>query len=85
VGKRRVRGLKRVGGATPAKEAAPHDPSLYLEQDEQTGVSSFQGVAVDADILVAAASAYLSALNRLLSADDAKNAIVGAGEIGTGV
>lgn len=78
-GKRSVQGLKRIRGADGAiiEEAAGEldDPEL------QGARSQYVGTQADKDIIVAAAHAYVAALNRLLEADAGAN-VVGAGEGG---
>lgn len=85
VGSRRLDGLRRIEGAKAGGAEGPASPSLYLEDAELTGAphkAIFAGTAADKDILVAAAHAYVAAINRLLEAKAGKGAITGACESG---
>ena len=61
------------------------DSALFLDPSENTGRPVYSGTAINKDIIVAAAHAYIAALNRLLAADTTGGKIVGAGEIGAAV
>lgn len=81
-GKRSVRGLKRVRGAAGGADAAAAGVEVVDSDPELHGArSSYVGTHADKDIIVAAAHAYVAALNRLLEADAGAN-VVGAGEGG---
>ena len=84
-GKRCVKGLVRVGASgADSGEAAVREWDEGEAGAEGGGSPTYSGVAADKDIIVAAAFAYVAALNRLLAADAAQNTVVGAGE-GRGV
>lgn len=69
------------------------DPSQYMGDSWEQGPGAgrpgptYSGVATDKDIIIAAARAYVAALNRMLSAEKSGGAgrILGAGEIGASV
>ena len=84
-GKRQVGHLPRVAAAADAEAEAAAKLSRFNDPAENTGKAVYSGTSVDKDIVVAAARAYVAALNRLLAADDSKGAVLGAGAIGAGV
>lgn len=91
-GKRDVAGLRRIsmhstkGLKTDEKSTAISSvEDRYLDANESTGRSTFTGTAINKDIVVAAAHAYVAALNRLLAADKSGNSVKGAGDIGASV
>ena len=93
-GKRDVKGLRRISShSVPAAPGAPvsaatQQPAAvakFLEEGEGTGAPTFSGTAINRDIIVAAAHAYVAALNRLLAADASGNQVSGAGDIGASV
>ena len=95
-GKRSVAGLRRisshsVAAAAPAAAskaaaaAAATHGEKFLEEWESTGRPSFSGTAINRDIIVAAAHAYVAALNRLMAADLSGHQVSGAGDIGASV
>lgn len=66
VGSRRVDGLRRIEGAKGGE-------GRFLNVEELTGTPGkaiFAGTAADKDILVAAAHAYVAAINRLMHTPD---------------
>jgi 2-isopropylmalate synthase len=67
------------------KAAGAGDAALFLDPSESTGRPTYSGTATNKDIIVAAANAYIAALNRLLAADTSGGNIVGAGQIGASV
>jgi hypothetical protein len=67
-----------------AAAAATHGEK-FLEEWESTGRPSFSGTAINRDIIVAAAHAYVAALNRLMAADLSGHQVSGAGDIGASV
>jgi 2-isopropylmalate synthase len=93
-GKRDIAGLRRIsmhstkGLKTDEKVGSANSPvseDRYLDLNDSTGRSTFSGTAINQDIVVAAAQAYVAALNRLLAADKSGNAVKGAGDIGASV
>jgi 2-isopropylmalate synthase len=75
-GKRSVKGLKRIAhvdaGLAGAKQQLPAEPLVLFDEEENlNGASQLQyiGTHADKDILLAAAHAYVTALNRLLIAE----------------
>ena len=97
-GKRSVAGLRRIsshsaagvtagaGAGAGAGPSGEKEPSKYLEQWESSSKKpSYSGTAIHRDIIVAAAHAYVAALNRLLQSDSSGNEVRGAGDIGTSV
>ena len=93
-GKRDVKGLRRISShSVPAAPGAPvsaatQQPAAvakFLEEGEGTGAPTFSGTAINRDIIVAAAHAYVAALNRLMAADLSGHQVSGAGDIGASV
>jgi 2-isopropylmalate synthase len=84
-GKRQVGHLPRVAAAADAEAEAAAKLSRFNDPAENTGKAVYSGTSVDKDIVVAAARAYVAALNRLLAADETRGAVLGAGAIGVGV
>lgn len=84
-GKRQVGHLPRVATAADAEAEAAAKLSRFNDPAENTGRAVYSGTATDKDIVVAAARAYVVALNRLIAADESKGAVLGAGAIGAGV
>jgi len=87
-----VAGLRRIsmhstkGLKTDEKSTATSSvEDRYLDANDSTGRSTFTGTAINKDIVVAAAHAYVAALNRLLAADKSGNSVKGAGDIGASV
>jgi len=78
-----TKGLKTDEKAGTASSPVIED--RYLDLNDSTGRSTFSGTAINQDIVVAAAHAYVAALNRLLAADKSGNAVKGAGDIGASV
>jgi 2-isopropylmalate synthase len=86
-GRRDVRGLARISSHTaPLAEVAGDgfsDEDLSVLDDETRGTEmTFAGTHTDKDIIMAAANAYLVALNKLLSSDG-KQRVTGARILGT--
>lgn len=74
-----------TGNTKSSSSSLLRDTTLFLDPSETTGRSVYSGTAINKDIIVAAAHAYIAALNRLLAADTTGGKIVGAGEIGAAV
>lgn len=72
-------------GATAAPKQPIIDASQFLDPSESTGRPTYSGTATDKDIIVAAAHAYVRAINRMLAADATGGKITGAGAIGSSV
>lgn len=95
-GKRSVKGLKRIKGAaahasSPAADGGVPHPEVVADVDTELhgARAQYVGTHADKDIIVAAAHAYVAALNRLLTttsggvvggaAGGARGVVVGAG------